>query len=187
MDRREQLLNSAEQLARTKGIDGFSYADIASEIGIRKPSIHHHFPQKADLALALIKRYSERFREALNQVSGRNLSAGDKLSLFLDIYRDALQGGDSVCLCVAFSTGRESLTDPVLSEINAFHDHALSWLEKVFKDGSLDHSISHVGDPKFESAAALACVEGGQLIARAAGQLEPFDKATETLRRRIAR
>ncbi|WP_436718796.1 hypothetical protein [Escherichia coli] len=27
---------------------GFSYADLEKEIGIRKASIHHHFPRKTD-------------------------------------------------------------------------------------------------------------------------------------------
>ena len=56
MDTRTALLESAERTARQRGYDGFSYADLADDVGIRKASIHHHFPTKATLALALIER-----------------------------------------------------------------------------------------------------------------------------------
>jgi AcrR family transcriptional regulator len=35
------------------GYSGFSYADIAEVVGIRKASIHHHFPSKVDLVRTL--------------------------------------------------------------------------------------------------------------------------------------
>ncbi len=40
-------------------LNGFSYADIAEVVGIRKPSIHHHFPSKADLVRALVAGYQD--------------------------------------------------------------------------------------------------------------------------------
>lgn len=185
MDRRDQLLHTAERLARERGIDGFSYADIAADVGIRKPSIHHHFPHKADLALALIERYAASVRQALDSIDSRAENAGDRLHAFLDVYRAALNGGRSLCLCVAFSAGRESLSDPVLLVLNAFHEHVLSWLEGTFKQGAADETIRRAGDPEAESATALALVEGGQLLARAAGRLDPFDSAVRSLRERI--
>ena len=168
-----------------RGFDGFSYADIAADIGIRKPSIHHHFPHKSDLAFALVERYSEVFRNALNRIEGEAETGGQRLMAFLEIYRTALQGGESLCLCVAFSANGESLSDPVLHAINAFHEHARTWLKSTFERGATDHTIKHVGDPEREGAAALALVEGAQLIARAARGLDPYDASVEILRARI--
>jgi len=56
-DIKTALLDSAERAARRRGFDGFSYADLAKDMGIRKASIHHHFPTKAALSVALMKRY----------------------------------------------------------------------------------------------------------------------------------
>lgn len=49
MDMREQILTSAQRLVQQRGFNGFSYADIADEVGIRKASLHHYFPTKTDL------------------------------------------------------------------------------------------------------------------------------------------
>jgi TetR/AcrR family transcriptional repressor of nem operon len=51
------ILDVAEQLAQTKGYNGFSYADIALQLGVTKASLHYHFPSKAELGCTLIERY----------------------------------------------------------------------------------------------------------------------------------
>ena len=39
----DDILACARSLIVAGGYNGFSYADIADVVGIRKPSIHHHF------------------------------------------------------------------------------------------------------------------------------------------------
>ena len=63
---REALIRTAEQLMRTRGYSAFSYADLSESVGIRKASIHHHFPTKEDLGKALVEEYIERVRVELN-------------------------------------------------------------------------------------------------------------------------
>ncbi|MNG07429.1 Bacterial regulatory protein, tetR family [compost metagenome] len=62
------LLNAAETHMRSKGYSAFSYADLAAQIGIRKASIHHHFPTKECLGAELIKDYIQRFEETLGAI-----------------------------------------------------------------------------------------------------------------------
>ncbi len=56
-----RILDVAEQLAQTRGLNGFSYADIAAELNVTKASLHCHFPSKADLGRTLITRYRAAF------------------------------------------------------------------------------------------------------------------------------
>ena len=79
MEMRDQILVSAQRLVQQRGFNGFSYADIAVEVGIRKASLHHYFPTKTDLGLALIEVYSGRLNSALLNISGSSLSADAKL------------------------------------------------------------------------------------------------------------
>ena len=185
MDTRTALLDSAERAARQRGFDAFSYADLSKEVGIRKASIHYHFPMKADLAFGLIERYAQRFSEALAKIESTRTTAADKLRAHHKIYRDALSGGDQVCLCVALSAGRDSLTEPVLDQLNQFHQDSVAWLRRVFEMARLDGSIEHVGEPAAEAAAALALMEGAQLVARAAKDITLFDQASATLLARL--
>jgi len=185
MDRKQQILDTAERLVRARGFDGFSYGDLEAEIGIRKASIHHHFPSKADLGLALTARYRGKVVDKLTVIAARRPRAADRLAEYLDLYREALSGGAQVCLCVALSTGRDSLNPDTLAELAAFNQASLSWLTEVFTLAAEDGSIESVAEPALEAAAALAQVEGAQLIARAAGDVLRFDLATAQLKRRI--
>ena len=47
-DTAEQILDLAETLIQTRGYSAFSYQDIADSLGIRKASIHYHFPSKTE-------------------------------------------------------------------------------------------------------------------------------------------
>lgn len=185
MNTRTALLDVAEHAARSRGFDAFSYADLSQAVGIRKASIHHHFPAKADLALALIGRYRETFQSTLAAIDACSATAGERLTGFLQTYRDALADGDTVCLCVAYSSGRDSFGKPVIDELDAFHADCLAWLETVFGQAGHDASIHNTGPASAEAQACLALVEGAQLMARAARDPNRYDAATGLMRSRI--
>lgn len=180
-DTKTALLDSAENAARSRGFDGFSYADLAEDVGIRKASIHHHFATKAALSVALMKRYSAELETACKDIDVQHPTAAARLTALIAYYRTALQGGKSLCLCVSFSTSRESLPAEVLSEISQFRDMMLSWIEDVFVLAQSDGTITAVGNPQLEAAATLPLLEGAQLASRAEEDLELFDTATRLL------
>lgn len=186
MDTRTALLDSAEIAARQRGYDGFSYADLARDVGIRKASIHHHFSTKADLALHLIERYAASFSEALSDIQSSPSVASEKLRAYHALYRDALAGGTQLCLCVSFSAGRDSLSAPVLEALNRFHKDSMAWLAEVYRAAESDGSVSGVTDTDAEAGATLALMEGAQLLARAAADLTQFDHATAAFLARLS-
>src|SRR6195952_1496346 len=81
-DTRGDLLFEAEVLIRSRGYSGFSYADLADAVGIRKASIHHHFPTKADLAVALVAAYDERYDGALQQIIAHHQDAVARIDAY---------------------------------------------------------------------------------------------------------
>ena len=118
-DTRTTLLDIAEYNARSRGFDGFSYADLAVAVGIRKASIHYHFPTKADLSDHLIARYHTSLKERLAEIENDHLSADERLMALIRLYREALNGGQTVCLCVAFSICRERISEKVVIRVGA--------------------------------------------------------------------
>jgi len=179
-DTKTALLDSAEHAARTFGFDGFSYADLADDVGIRKASIHHHFPSKANLSVELMKRYNANFKIVFAEMGGQ------RILLLIDTYRKALDGGKKLCLCVSFSASRESLSPEVIKQINFFRTMMIDWLKTAFEMGNIDGSISSVQDPAKEAAAVLSLLEGAHLTARAEEDPELFEKAIELLNLRIS-
>ena len=78
-DTKTALMDIAEHAARSRGVDGFSYADLAGAIGIRKASVHYHFPTKDDLAKALVERYQAKLRAECNAIDAVHATGGARL------------------------------------------------------------------------------------------------------------
>ncbi len=185
MDTKTALLDCAEDLVRTRGFDGFSYADLAISVGIRKASIHHHFPAKADLGLALIERYSANFFARLDEITANFATSGLQLKAYVAVCRAAIADGNRLCLSVALCSGRESLSPAILNRIDQFHLVVTAWLASLFAQALIDGSLSSVGDCRDEAHACLAQMEGAQLMARAAGDATRFDMAVAGLLGRV--
>ena len=181
IDTKTALLNSAEFAVRSKGFDGFSYADLANDVGIRKASIHYHFPTKAALSAALMTRYHTELTGRCVEIEETCETAGARMRALIALYRAALNDGKTLCLCVSLIISRESLSNEVTDKIREFRRMLTRWIENVFALGKTDHSITGVEDPKAEARAALALLEGAHLTARAESSVQTFDDAVEVL------
>lgn len=185
MDTKTAILDAAERVARARGFDGFSYADLAAEVMVSKASIHHHFPSKAALSLALTKRYYDNLETACAEIDREHETGAARLAALVGRYRDALEGGQSLCLCVSFSISRESLSTETIAEMNRFRLMMIDWLGLTFRRGKADGTIRSVDDPLAEAAATLPLLEGAQLSARVAQDPQRFEAATEILVARL--
>ncbi len=182
LDTRTALLDVAENVARRRGFDGFSYADLADAVGIRKASIHYHFPTKADLSIALVERYKETFFAQLAEISAHETSAVGRFDELISLYRRALSEGETVCLCVSFSPHAEVMTPEVRAELTAFREGVTAWIAEVLALGRADGSLRFAGTPEAAAPGILALLEGAQLAARAQGDLAPFEASATGLR-----
>lgn len=79
----ESILSCAGKLIVAGGYNGFSYADIADIVGIRKPSIHHHFPTKVDLVCSLMRDYRQKADAGLQFIQGRSDNCFEQLRSYV--------------------------------------------------------------------------------------------------------
>src|ERR1700730_10108565 len=50
------IMDAAERRMRKGGFNGFSFREIAVDVGVKSSSVHYHFPTKENLAAAVIQR-----------------------------------------------------------------------------------------------------------------------------------
>src|SRR5712672_2079853 len=92
----QRLMDLAEARIREAGYRGFSFRDLAAEIGIKSASVHHHFPTKAGMAAAVARRYRERFFEI---VAPRHDESGDDVvAIYRSAFRSAIVRDGRMCL-----------------------------------------------------------------------------------------
>ncbi|HXN37747.1 MAG TPA: TetR/AcrR family transcriptional regulator [Solirubrobacteraceae bacterium] len=172
----QRILDVAEQLVQSRGYNGFSYADIAGELGVTKASLHYHFASKAELGEALIERYSVRFTEALARIDSTTSGAGAKLDAYASLYVDVLRG-DRMCLCGMLAAEYQTLPERMHDSVIRFFDHNLTWLAGVLADGQSDGELSFDGSPADAAQTVLGALQGAMLVARPYRDLARFQAA----------
>jgi TetR/AcrR family transcriptional regulator, transcriptional repressor for nem operon len=177
-DTAARILDSAERLVQSRGFNGFSYADVAAELGITKASLHYHFPGKAELGEALIGRYAARFADALEEIDARGGDAPAKLAAYARIYADVLRD-KRMCLCGMLAADYDTLPEPMRDAVLHFFDANQGWLANVFEQGQAEGSIHLDGSPGNAAQALVGGLEGALLIARPYGEVARFE-ATAT-------
>ena len=95
MDTRTKILDSAQRLIQTRSFQGFSFRDIADEVGIRKASLYHHFESKDAIALAVLERAAEWVGAGMDKLDQREPS--ERLEGYFDMYRIIHGKGERMC------------------------------------------------------------------------------------------
>jgi len=176
----ERILDIAERLVQTRGFNSFSYADIASELGITTASLHYHFPGKAELGLALITRYGQRFSRALDQIERDRPNARAKLEAYASLYADVLRG-KRMCMCGILAAEYQTLPKPMRSEVIRFFDENQKWLSDLLAEGQSDQTLSFSGAVDDVAQNILSTLEGAMLVARPYGDIQRFNAAANQL------
>jgi TetR/AcrR family transcriptional regulator, transcriptional repressor for nem operon len=176
----ERILDIAERLVQIRGFNNFSYADIATELGITKASLHYHFPGKAELGKALITRYTERFSEALQKIDQDLPDARAKLEAYANLYAEVLRG-KRMCMCGILAAEYQTLPGPMRTEVISFFDVNQRWLTHLLTQGKAEGTLKFTGNPEDVAQGILSTLEGAMLVARPYGDLARFNAASRQL------
>jgi TetR/AcrR family transcriptional repressor of nem operon len=173
-DKAAAILDSARVLMMDRGYNGFSFRDIAAEVGIKSASIHYHFATKADLAEATARAYREAFNAALDGLKAR--STPELLRAYGSLFVATLQERGGLCLGGILAADASTLPDQVRAEVIAFFDAQRAWIAAVIRDGQARMELRQDVDADALAATFVSSLEGSMMVARAT--LRPGDLET---------
>lgn len=78
-ERKNEILNAANELFSQKGFDGTSTADILEKVGIARGTLYYHFKSKEDIMDALIERTTAGMLHAAQMAAKQNLPVIDRV------------------------------------------------------------------------------------------------------------
>jgi TetR/AcrR family transcriptional regulator, transcriptional repressor for nem operon len=174
------ILDSAEALAQTRGYNGFSYADVAAQLGVTKASLHYHFRSKAELGRALIERYHVAFSESLDSISRETDEPCRKLERYVALY-DAVLQNNRMCLCGMLAAEYATLPAPMQTQLHLFFDANERWLTAVLEEGRRVGRFGFKEGTNERARLLLGALEGAMLIARSYGDPRRFVVAASAL------
>jgi TetR/AcrR family transcriptional regulator, transcriptional repressor for nem operon len=177
---RTRILDVAERLVQMRGFNGFSYADIAAEVGITKASLHYHFATKAELGRMLVKRYTEAFGAALQHIEASLSDAHARLRAYTKLYADVL-AEQRMCLCGMVAAEYGTLPAPMQDAIRVFFEFNERWLAGLLEEGRRAGTLRLQVPPREAARMLVGALEGEMLVARAYGDPRRFVSAAALL------
>lgn len=181
-----KLIDEASQLIADVGYNGFSYADLSQRLGIRKPSIHHHFPSKVDLVVAVVERQRTFIRSQLAALESDNSDAFGQLSAYVDYWKHCVEEGSTTfCLAGVLAAELPSLPVDVATAVQGHFNDLGQWLECVMAAGMEQGTVQLELEPKTSSQFFLTAVYGAMVMARAYGDPSKFTFVVDTFLTRM--
>ncbi|MFH8371658.1 TetR/AcrR family transcriptional regulator [Streptomyces sp. NPDC018031] len=178
MSTSERLIESTQDLLWERGYVGTSPKAIQERAGAGQGSMYHHFSGKPGLALAAIRRTAEQMRRTAEASFSGPGGGYDRIRGYLLRERDVLRG----CPIGRLTMDPDVIADP---ELRQPVEETLSWLRArlagIVDEGRRDGEFAAELDPERIAATIVATVQGGYVLARAAGSTGPFDTAVQGL------
>ena len=183
----DQILTSARSFIVSGGYNGFSYADISVVVGIRKASIHHHFPSKVDLVQTLVRQYRESAEVGLTQLVEVVPDSMQLLEAFAANWARCIEDASiPFCVCALLASELPALPPEVASEVSAYFRYLSSWLAGVMERGSGQGTLRLDDEAQVEADMFMATVHGAMLSARAQNDPAMFDAILKPTLRRLS-
>ncbi|KUM24503.1 TetR family transcriptional regulator [Mesorhizobium loti] len=171
----DDILAAARRFIVAGGYNGFSYADIAEVIGIRKASIHHHFPSKVDLVQTLVRRYLEDAVTGMAELERKVPEPPELLRTYAGFWARCIEDASRpFCVCALLASELPALPPEVAVEVRAYFQFLSDWLTGVIERGAGQGALTIAAAPRVEAEAFMATVHGAMLSARAYGDTAAF-------------
>ncbi|THF77583.1 TetR/AcrR family transcriptional regulator [Cohnella fermenti] len=182
----DSILSCARALIIAGGYNGFSYADIADVVGIRKASIHHHFPSKVDLVRTLVARYREEAEAGLRNIELQVADPLEQLRIYVGYWEACIADASApLCICALLAGQLPVLPEEVGLEVRAHFRFLSGWLTSVLERGARNGQLQLASSPRAEAEAFMATIHGAMLSARAYDDPKIFGVVTGPLLERL--
>src|ERR1700751_3850793 len=164
-DIKSAILDAAERRMQAGGFGGFSFREIAADVGIKSSSVHYHFPTKEHLAAAVIRRWAEETSELVDKELEKDPNA---VRVGINAFRGTALSEGRMCPCTVLGAAAQDLPPEVAREVKSFFKMCL---DKLVSEGLSPSNAAEV----------LSTITGALVVANALGDTAAYDRATSDL------
>ncbi|MGH8079634.1 MAG: TetR/AcrR family transcriptional regulator [Lysobacter sp.] len=171
----QEIIQRTNELLASGGYNGFSYADIAQLVDVRKASIHHHFPTKADLVKATVVLHRDATRRGLQSLDESQADPLERLVTYCRFWAQCIEGSNPpICICAMLAAELPAVPAEVADEVKGHFEDLHAWVSSNMEQGLSTGSLRLADSPSAEASMFIASVHGAMLAARAAGNPSLF-------------
>lgn len=170
-----EIIQRTNELLAVGGYNGFSYADLAELVQVRKASIHHHFPGKADLVKATIAAHRDATRRGLQALDEAYPDPLERLVAYSRFWAECVEHANPpICICALLAAELPAVPDEVAAQVKAHFADLHTWVAATMEEGVSLRAMRLTDTPTTEAGIFVASIHGAMLTARAAGEPSIF-------------
>ena len=167
-DIKTAIIDAAQRRIQLGGFGGFSFREIAADVGIKSSSVHYHFPTKDDLGAAVIRRWTDNTAAHVDEALEKD--PGNPARVWRNLLRGTARSEAHMCPCTILGAGLQDLPKQVAAEVKRFF--------RMCED-----KMSAQGLSKTQASNLLSTLIGAIVVANALGDTSEYDRATRDLGR----
>jgi TetR/AcrR family transcriptional regulator, transcriptional repressor for nem operon len=176
-----RIRETAHNLIAERGYFGFSYADVADAVGIRKASIHHHFPSKVDLVVATLKEHRQRLVEAAGHLDQTEADPLQRIKLYVQYWAECVKSNNRpICIAALLSAELPALPEEIQVEVKLHFKYLVSWVKFTLKAGARRGDIQLEHSAEMSAQSFVALIHGAMISARTFGSADIFSSITKS-------
>ncbi|WP_296594881.1 TetR/AcrR family transcriptional regulator [Phenylobacterium sp.] len=176
MSTADKLIDEAGRLIVNAGYNGFSYAHLAERLGIRKASIHHHFPSKVDLVVAVVEQQRAAIREQIAALENDEPDAMAQLLAYVNYWKRCIEDqSEPFCLAGVLAVELPGLPEEVGVAVRGHFNDLGEWLKRVMALGVRQGAIQLELEPDTSAQFFQTTLYGAMVMARAYGDPGKFN------------
>jgi TetR/AcrR family transcriptional repressor of nem operon len=164
-DAKTAIMDAAERRIQLGGFGGFSFREIAADVGIKSSSVHYHFPSKEDLVAAVIRRWADYTSEVIDKGLEKDPNPA---RVWANAFRGTAYSDAHMCPCTVLGAASQDLPEQVVTELKRFY--------KMCQDKMIAQGLSPT-----EASKLLSTLMGALVVANALGDTAEYDRATKEL------
>lgn len=164
-DVKTAIMDAAERRMQLGGFGGFSFREIAADVGIKSSSVHYHFPTKENLAAAVVRRWRDKAFEHFDEQLQTEEAPARALA---KLFRGTAFSKARMCPCTVLAAGAQDLPAEVATEV------------KTFFKGCINKLVS-AGLTPAKAGEVLSTLTGALVLANAMGDRTAYDRATSNI------
>ena len=164
---KQKALRLARRYLQTTGLNGFSFQNIADQLGIRKASLHYYFSSKDELTTELLTGYTESFKKwaELQEL----VTADHKIKSMIQLFTEMAAKEQRICPTGALCADFNSLSRANKVELQKMHQTQRQWIVETIRQGIKEKSLSKNLSASETADMFMAIIQGGLQIARLRG------------------
>jgi TetR/AcrR family transcriptional regulator, transcriptional repressor for nem operon len=174
-NRKDEILQVAINLLQTKGFESFSYQDLAAALGITKASIHHHFPRKEDLGVALCQLIKDWHERRFSEARRNFPDPWQRLDSYLQSSLAYARGDNKICPLSSLQADINVLPSSMCDAIAQLDEHEIQFIAELLEQGRTVGAMAFKGEARHQALLLILACKGALQYSRIHG-LALFDQ-----------